>query len=204
MRWLRSIRDVRALLATLCAVLLTANCTSSEDASPRDEGRSIASPGSSSSPEDGVFVRTCESSVLGDLGAGWRRDAVLVGPVAFVGARGYENDPKRLFFARDPGMARAQKVLVVVDGDSPVVISLQTRDAALFYDPSKWGQSNRVPFRRGDEVTRFEPCTEDGQRGTQFNGGFLVRQPTCVRVGVQIEGEEPTVASLSFGAGACS
>jgi hypothetical protein len=200
----RSIRDVRALLATMCAIVLTANCASSNDASSREEGRSIASQGSSPIPDARVFVRSCESSVSGDLGAGWRRDAVLTGPVAFVGARGYEDDPKRLFLVRNPGMARAQKVLAVVDGDSPVVVTLRTRAAALFYDPSKWGQSNRVPFRRGDEVTRFEPCTEDSQRGTQFNGGFLVRRPTCVQVRVQMEGGEPTVASLSFGAGACS
>jgi hypothetical protein len=91
----RSYRDVRALIATMCAVVLPANCTSSNDASSREEGRSIASPGSSSPiPDAGVFVRSCESSVSGDLGAGWRRDAVLAGPVAFVGARGSKDDPK--------------------------------------------------------------------------------------------------------------
>jgi hypothetical protein len=195
---------VRALLATTCAVLLTASCISSDDDRPRQKPRTIASPDPSSNRDIGVFVRTCESSVSGDLGAAWRADAVLAGPVAFLGARGYKDDPERLFLARNPGMARAQKVLVVVAGDRPVAVSVQTRDAALFYDPSKWGQSNRVPFRHGDEVTRFEPCTEDSQRGTQFNGGFLVRRATCVQVRVQIEGEEPTVASLSFGAGACS
>lgn len=194
-----------ARLAAICVVLFIVNCTPSEDASPREESRSnIPSPTSSPASDADVFVRSCESSVSGDLGAGWQRGAVLAGPVAFVGAHGYEDDPKRLFLATAPGMARAQKVLAVVEGDSPVVISLRTRDAALFYDPSKWGQSNRVPFQRGDEVTRFEPCTEDTQRSTQFNGGFLVRRPTCVRVRVQNEGGETTVASLSFGAGACS
>ena len=137
----RSIRDVRVLLATMCAVVFTANCTSSNDTSSREEGRSIASPGASPIRDASVFVRACESSVSGDLGPGWRRDAVLVGPVAFVGARGYEDDPKRLFLVRDPGMARAQKVLAVVYGDRPVLVSVRTRDAALFYDPSKWGQS---------------------------------------------------------------
>jgi hypothetical protein len=128
---------------------------------------------------------------------------VLAGPVAFVGARGYEDDPKRSFVARGPRMATAQKVLAVVVGDRPVTVSVQTRDAALFYDPSKWGQSNHVAFRRGDEVTRFEPCIGDDQRSTQFNGGFLVRRPTCVAVKVQIEGGRARVVSLSFGAGTC-
>jgi hypothetical protein len=200
---IRSIRDVRALLATMCAVVFTANCTSSNDASSREEGRSIASPGFSPIPDAGVFVRSCESSVFGDLGADWRKDAVLAGPVAFVGARGYEDDPKRSFVARGPRMATAQKVLAVVVGDRPVIVSVQTRDAALFYDPSKWGQSNHVAFRRGDEVTRFEPCIGDAQRSTQFNGGFLVRRPTCVAVRVQIEGGRARVVLLSFGAGTC-
>jgi hypothetical protein len=194
---------VKALLAALCAVLLTASCTPSDDDPSRQGPRPIG-PDPSSEPDSGDFVRTCDSSVSGALGPGWRAGAMLAGPLAFVGARGYEDDPKGLFLARKRGMARAQKILAVVAGDTPVVVSVQTRDAALFYDPSKWGQSNRVPFRRGDEVTRFEPCTEDGQRGTQFNGGFLVRRATCVQVRVQIEAEDPMVGSLSFGAGACS
>jgi hypothetical protein len=183
----------------MCAVLLTANCTSgtSEEAPSAGEGDPPASP------DADVFVRSCESSVFGDLGAGWRKDAVLAGPVAFVGARGYEDDPKRSFVARGPRMATAQKVLAVVVGDRPVIVSVQTRDAALFYDPSKWGQSNHVAFRRGDEVTRFEPCIGDAQRSTQFNGGFLVRRPTCVAVRVQIEGGRARVVLLSFGAGTC-
>jgi hypothetical protein len=195
---------MRAILATMFAALLTAGCTSSDGARPREDGRSIASSGSPTSAEPGVFVRTCESSVSGDLGAEWRRDAVIAGPVAFVGARGYGDDPKSWFVAHKEGMATAQKVLAVVMGDRPVLVSVSRPNAALFYDPSKWGQSNRVPFRRGDEETRFEPCTENSQKGTQFNGGFLVRRPTCVQVRVQVEGEEPTIASLSFGAGACS
>jgi hypothetical protein len=199
-RRLRGITGVRPLLASICAVLLTANCTSgtSEEAAPSaEEGRLPASP------DAGVFVRSCESSVLGDLGAGWRKDAVIAGPVAFVGARGYEDDPNRSFVARGPRMATAHKVLAVVVGDRPVIVSVQTRDAALFYDPSKWGQSNDVAFRRGDEVTRFEPCIGVTQRSTQFNGGFLVRRPTCVAVRVQIEGGRARVVSLSFGAGTC-
>jgi hypothetical protein len=198
-RRFRGIRGVRPLLATVCAVLLTANCTSGapEEAPSAEEGHPPASPNA------GVFIRSCESSVFGDLGPGWRKDAVLAGPVAFVGARGYEDDAERSFVARGPRMATAQKVLAVVVGDRPVIVSVQTRDAALFYDPNKWGQSNHVAFRRGDEVTRFEPCIGDAQRSTQFNGGFLVRRPTCVAVRVQIEGGRARVVSLSFGAGTC-
>jgi hypothetical protein len=190
---------VRPVLATICAVFLMANCTSGTSDGATSPGGGF----SSASSDAGVFVRSCESSVFGDLGAGWRKDAVIAGPLAFVGARGYEDDPKRLFFARKPGMATAQKVLAVVVGDRPVLVSVQRPNAALFYDPSKWGQSNHVALRRGDEATRFEPCTADSQRSTQFNGGFLVRRPTCVPVKVQIEGGQATIVSLSFGAGAC-
>jgi hypothetical protein len=184
----------------MCAGLVLAGCT----AVPRaDEPTSPSAADSAAGTTARIFVRPCESSVFGDLGARWREDATVVGPIAFVGAPGYADDPKGSFVARDPRMATAHKVLAVVSGDAPVLVSVDARDAALFYDPAQWGVSNHVPFRRGDEVTRFEPCTDDGQRTTQFNGGFLVRGPTCVPVRVEVEGRPDAVALLSFGAGTC-
>ena len=97
----------------------------------------------------------------------------------------------------------AQKVLLVLTGDRPVLISVGTPGAALFYDASKWGLTNRVPFRRGDQATRFEPCLGDNQPSTQFNDGFIVRRPICVPVEIRLDGEEPILVSLSFGTGKC-
>ena len=186
--------------AHVCRLVL-ASCT----AAPRVDHQAASPSDGTPPPSSGarILVRSCESSVFGDLGARWREDATVVGPVAFVGAPGYADDPKRLSVARDPRMGTAHKVLAVVTGEAPVVVTVESRDAALFYDPAQWGESNRVAFRRGDEVTRFEPCTDDSQRTTQFNGGFLVRGPTCVPVRVAVEGRPDAVATLSFGAGTC-
>lgn len=148
-----------------------------------------------------MFVRPCDSSVSGRLGAGWRRREVVAGPVAFVGAAGYAEDPPRVFEA--PGdRATSQKILIVVDGARPVVVSVRHPDAALAYDPDRWGPRNVVPFRSGDPMVRFEPCGGDQHR-TQFNGAFLVRGSMCVAVEVRVESEEPLSATLSFGAGDC-
>lgn len=151
--------------------------------------------------EPGLFVRPCDSSVSGSLGAGWRRHQVVAGPVAFVGARGYADDPASWFSA--PGdRATSQKVLIVVDGDRPVVVSVRHPDAALAYDPDRWRTRNVVPFRSGDARVRFEPCGGDQHR-TQFNGAFLLRGPSCVPVEVRVEAGQQLFATLSFGAGDC-
>jgi hypothetical protein len=190
---------MRAILGTclFMSTVLVGACT------PDRSTVEPSAPPASQARQDAVFVRTCDSSVSGDLGHGWRKDSVVAGPVAFVSAHGYEDDPKRWFRAA-PGRARAQKVLLVVDGERPVLVSVPDRDAALFYNPARWGLSNRVAFGRGDEATRFEPCTDDDQASTQFNGGFLVRRPSCVRVTVRVDGENPIDALLSFGMGECA
>jgi hypothetical protein len=147
-----------------------------------------------------VFVRSCESSVYGDLGPGWRRDEVAAGPVVFVAAKSYADDPPRRFSA--PGdRATLHKVLIVVAGGDPVEVSIDHPDAALAYDEAKWGQRNRMRLEAGDPRVRFEPCPDQGS--TQFNGGILVRGPSCVPVEVEVEGGTPASATLSFGAGDC-
>jgi hypothetical protein len=151
-------------------------------------------------PASDLFIRTCESSVSGDLGAGWRRGEATAGPVVFVAANSYANDPARLFSARG-NRATTHKVLAVVIGDRAVEVAVDQPDAALAYDPARWGGRNRMRFEAGDPRVRFEPCPD--QRSTQFNGGFVVLGPACVRVQVWTEGELPASATLSFGAGDC-
>jgi hypothetical protein len=90
-----------------------------------------------------------------------------------------------------------------VGGERPVTLSVRHPDAALAYDPERWGDRNVVPFAVGDPRVRFEPCGGGDQRTTQFNGAFLLRGPGCVPVEVRVEGEAPSFVTLSFGAGAC-
>src|SRR5688500_1982741 len=81
------------------------------------------------------FVRRCPSSAYGDLGPGWRENAVVAGRRAFVGMRA----PRRAGELErvDPGRANPLKVLVVVDpGATPTLtIARASRlNAALGYN----------------------------------------------------------------------
>jgi hypothetical protein len=184
----------------LLALLALVACTSGiEDTRRMSEPPATASPSIGAAATRSTFVRSCESSVYGDLGSDWRRGQISVGPVVFVGAAGYADDPGNLFSA--PGeLATSQKVLVVVRGGRPVEVSVRHPDAALAYDPSRWGERNVVPFRRGDPRVRFEPCGGD-RRWTQFNGAFLLRGPGCVPVEVRPQDRTLVFATISFGAG---
>lgn len=195
-----------------CAAVVMFTLIACTSASSGEGPPSLPAPSSSTSPrpssdtgsEDATpFVRTCESSVEGDLGPGWRRGEISAGPVTFVGARGYADDRKDLFSA-PAELATSQKVLVVVDGDRPVLLSVLHPDARLAYNPARWRPRNTVPFRLGYRLTRFEPCSNGDRRSTQFNGSFLLRGPACVPVEVRPAGGEPLVMMLSFGAGDCA
>jgi hypothetical protein len=186
------------------AVLALAACTDLPAGSDLPSPPTPARSEPSSQPDTGdraLFVRSCESSVYGELGRGWRRREISAGPVTFVGARGYRDDAPSAISA--PGdRATSQKVLVAVVGDRPVTLSVRHPDAALAYDPERWRDRNVVPFALGDPRVRFEPCGGD-QRTTQFNGAFLLRGPACVPVEVRVEGAAPRFTTLSFGAGNC-
>ena len=185
---------------TLLAMLVLVGCTSANEGSPASPAPLPASPSpaAAASGQRSIFVRTCESKVVGALGPDWRRGQIEAGPVVFVGAAGYADVPRSRFAA--PGeLARSQKVLVVVLGPGPVEVSVPDPDAALAYDPARWGERNVVPFRRGDARVRFEPCGD--RRWTQFNGAFLLRGPRCVPVEVRPADDSPIIATISFGAG---
>jgi hypothetical protein len=160
---------------------------------------------SSAAPLKKPYVRTCASSVYGDLGARWRQKAVQAGPVTFIGA----------LERRDGLVARKRasghKLLIVVEPRHTVTISIDGRArrfASLLYDPAKFHL--RYPrVRDGAEAVTFVACfsphgSAPWERGTQFNGEFVVFGPRCVPV--EISGapqSQPIRRSLSFGAGEC-
>jgi hypothetical protein len=180
-----------AFLIVLCS------CVGSTTAPPSPER--ATSPGAPS--PTAIFTRTCDSSVGGDLGLGWRRGEVEAGPVIFVGSEGYADDPPVLF-AAPSARATVHKMLLMIRGARPVELSMRYPDAAFLYDEARWRNRNVVPFRLGDPRVRFEPCGGD-QVWTQFNGGFLVRGAACVPIDVHVTGRDPILATLSFGAGDC-
>jgi len=150
-----------------------------------------------------VFVRACDNSVFGELGRDWRKAAVIMGPIAFVGLRGWREGPDREFRSRH-GRYPALKVLAIVTGDSVISVSIAHRDTdrvRMLYDPSVWRDHNLYPLDAGDTTTVFGPCRP--HRSTQFNGGFLVTGRTCATLEVSPGGGQPLRRLVSFGAQSC-
>jgi hypothetical protein len=175
----------------LIALAVLAACTSSSEDLAGAPTPSVTGP-------PAPFVRTCDSSVFGELGRDFEDGSVVAGPVVFVGIEGYERLGDRWFRVRE-GRAPAIKVLLVVRGKDPVTISIAGDvPASLAYDPAMWRSSNVVPLSAGDAAVTFEPCGGGPQR-TQFNGAFLVSGPRCVPVEVAIPSGETLRAELPFG-----
>jgi hypothetical protein len=168
----------------------------------------VALPAFADEPEP--YVRTCSSSAYGDLGRGWRENAVIAGHLAFVGMGGarrrYELEPV------DPGRANPLKVLVVVDPNSAPTVTIapvSRRNAALDYnDVRRDGTGRGIPLAAGTTSVRFRGCRvvlsrELWNRGTQFPGYFLIARRGCVRVDVATQG---TILrrTLRFGVTRCT
>ncbi len=183
----------------LVILLLAATCTSGGTAADLvPTGADPRSPSEAPSPvaSPTTFVRMCEMSVFGQLGHGWRAYSILAGPLAFVAAKGYADEPAR-FFLEPHGRWSSEKLLVRVTGDAPVTVAILPEArvfAGMVYDPS--GFNTRRPEETQDAVT-FEPCPE--QRATLFNGAFLIDGVRCVPLIVTVEGKEPQTLMLAFG-----
>jgi hypothetical protein len=155
--------------------------------------------------ESEPYVRTCSTSAYGDLGRGWRENAVIAGHLAFVGMkRGYN----RMYL--DPvgaGKGNPLKVLVVVDPNAAPTVTIAPRSrayAALGYNSIRRKDSTGVPLAEGTESVRYQGCRlvrsrEPWNRGTQFPGYFLVAGARCVHVDVASTGKVLR-RKLSFGA----
>jgi hypothetical protein len=165
----------------------------------------------SAAARDGApFVRGCESSVWGDLGRDWRKRAVVAGPVAFVSVREYARQPRATFARSASGRYQPLKVLIVVEPrvTATVVVPKRARHAfRLVYDHSLFNRLLRIS--EAHWAVRFEACPtpqqpEPWNRGTQFNGGFLVAAPGCRPLEVRVEGRGSVIRRVvSFGVGTC-
>jgi len=147
--------------------------------------------------------------VYGDLGSGWRKDALAAGPIAFLGLGAPAAD-----LAPVEGKYRGLKVLAVVDQGMEVTVSISPPDVghvALLYDQSAFRDDGLYALSDGDRAVTFQACAEgespfkrfgvaDGP--TQFNGGFIVDGPRCVTLEVASSGSLKQI-SISFGVGRC-
>ncbi len=150
-----------------------------------------------------AFVRTCESSVYGELSRQTvETNSVRAGPLYLIGLPGYAH-ARASEFRRPNGRLNAVKVLAVARRAATLSIAPADRPhASLIYDPHRFS-AGRV--ERGDYRVTFQVCHPPPDRyGTQFNGGFLVDGVRCIALNVAWDGGAHHRRILaSFGAGDC-
>jgi hypothetical protein len=197
-------------MAGVLAIL--AACTSTNSSTAVTSGVHPSSPQSSptNQPITGGLVRTCQTSVYGDLGSGWRKSALAAGPIAFVGLGALDAAPAGDFGSVD-GKYRSIKALAVVDIGVEVTVSVSPVDrphGGLIYDPSAFRDDGLYSLGEGESAVTFQSCSEgqnplgfDGP--TQFNGGFIVDGPRCLTLDVAPDGEPTLQLVVSVGAGSC-
>lgn len=149
------------------------------------------------------YERGCGSHVSEGYGSEDNEHLNLhIGPIAFLA---FDSDwlgenAADYFNPDSEGRYRGIKYVLVVDGDAtgPVSVSIAGPDrneVRLIYDPSR----QRPTWEEADHTVKFWPC--DGI-DAQFNGGFIVREPTCATIIVNDEGRANTpeaTAALPFG-----
>jgi len=150
--------------------------------------------------------------VYGDLGKGWRKSALVVGAVAFVGLAG-EATARRSDFAPLEDGFRSVKALAVVNEGADVTVSVFPEDqihVSLIYDPAFFKDLNSYQIADGETAVTFQSCSSGeppfGVRGpTQFNGGFIVDGSRCVTLNV-VNAASGLLkrANVAFGRGTCA
>jgi hypothetical protein len=146
-------------------------------------------------------VRGCDSSVYGRLDQQHVERSQHIGPLILVG---YVPDtPLR----RDAVTGEYPiKVLLAVERGAPVTLAVvpeQRRLVALSYIPERF---NRRRVQDGDPAVTFVSCRGGesvpwaSEPQTQFNGGFVFKQPLCAHFTLAVEGDaKPISFALPFG-----
>jgi hypothetical protein len=177
----------------------------------------LAAGGAESTPRGGdaaaepepEVVRPCKTAVFGELRPGWRKRAVVAGPLALLP---WEPNfgPAELF--RPDAVV---KVLALVNAGARVTLAVpeaERQRVSLLYDDSGPGPRRPLRFSDGTSSVRFSACSRSGAeypgpggypgRKTQFNGGFFVRGAHCAAIEVLTEARtNPIRRWLPFGIG---
>ncbi|HEV3472096.1 MAG TPA: hypothetical protein VG408_02665, partial [Actinomycetota bacterium] len=126
----------------------------------------------------------------GELDEDWRDSSIVIGRLAFVGARDYRDAPSRWFRKRRDGTYRTHKIMIQIENGADMTVRIpkpHRRKSALAYDPALFNE--RLRIRDADYEVIFDVCAnvvENPHRAdvTQYNGGFVVARARCVPVNV--------------------
>jgi hypothetical protein len=186
------------LVSTLVAVAALTLAAGGDGSTPRGGGEAAVEP----EPET---VRPCKTAVYGDLRRGWRKRAVVAGPLALL--LGPDRRPKH--FVPDAEL----KALAVVRAGARVTLVVpeaERQRISLLYDFGP-GPPRDLRLSDGTSSVRFRACSRSGKypgpggypgRETQFNGGFFVRDAHCAAIEVWTEGRTTPIRRwLPFGVG---
>jgi hypothetical protein len=180
------------VVSALIAVAALTLAAGGDESTPQGGGDAAAA----AEPEPET-VRPCKTAVFGELDPGWRKRAVVAGPLALLPYR--ERRPQH--FVPDADL----KVIAVVDAGTRVTLAVpeaERQRLSLLYGT---GPGPRRDFRLSDGTSsvRFSACPPGSEypgRETQFNGGFFVRDAHCAAIEVWIEGRtNPIRRWLPFG-----
>jgi hypothetical protein len=161
---------------------------------------------SPSGPAPSVAVRSCSMVGSGGLAPGYRRRALILGPLALANLRSYS--------ARQPlpeeveGRYGAYEVIAIVNAGTAPTLTLPRSEwstVGLLYDPAKFREDGAYRIQDLDQAVRFRACKAESFNDgvSQFDGGFVVSRRQCVRFTVSTpngrtyEGAFPAAAPCS-------
>lgn len=174
---------------------------------PYSGGRTLFRSGSFRVLEARPPVRTCQSSVYGELSDDLIARSPRMGPARMIGydpARAAQPSWIRDYRIRSTGQY-VVKILLLIDRGPAVTIAVEPGDrraVALSYIAARFN-THRVTS--GDAAVTFSPCQGgEGVPGadsgrTQFNGSFVLARPLCAHLVVRVEGAQAQRFRLPFG-----
>jgi hypothetical protein len=135
-----------------------------------------------------MTVRDCSMVGSGGVAPDYRHRALVLGPLALGNLRTYRPDqplPGAVGPRRD-----AYEVIAIVEAGSARVLTLPPRtersSVGLLYHPAHFRDDGAYLLKNTTHAVRFRACTSVRFNGwvSQFDAGFVVTRPQCVRVAV--------------------
>jgi hypothetical protein len=122
---------------------------------------------------------------------------MIFGPLAFGNMRSFRANqplPSRRRHGRHEQFG-AYEVIAILNATTSATVRIppaERRTVALIYDPNKFKSNGWYRLRNLDHQVRFVACkSRNFNHGvSQFDGGFMVTTPQCVRFDVRVPGHK--------------